>query len=146
MTFPVAKTDPKASHLSKTLKYAKPLVSCRFDPTGRYLFGASQDFAVVRWTLADDSMKVYKAHNSWVRGLEFSKDGKTIVSSGYDDRLFFWNVEDDREEPKPVREIVAHKGWIRAIALSPDGKWLASGGNDRIVKLWEMQPYFWTTN
>ena len=77
MMFPVAKTDPKAVHLSKTLKYEKPLVSCRFDPTGRYLFGASQDFSVVRWSLADDSMKVYKAHNSWVRGLEFSQDGKT---------------------------------------------------------------------
>ncbi|MBA63488.1 MAG: hypothetical protein CMJ76_14115 [Planctomycetaceae bacterium] len=139
MTFPAAKTDPKASHLSKTLKYAKPLVSCRFDPTGRYLFGASQDFSVVRWTLADDSLKVYKAHNSWVRGLEFSKDGKTIVSGGYDDRLFFWNVEDEREEPQPIREVVAHKGWIRAIAVSPDGKILASGGNDRIVKLWEME-------
>ncbi|MEC9095916.1 MAG: WD40 repeat domain-containing protein, partial [Planctomycetota bacterium] len=86
MPFPVAKTDPKACHLSKTLTYAKPLVSCRFDPTGRYLFGASQDFSVVRWTLADDSMKVFKAHDSWVRGLEFSKDGKTIISSGYDDR------------------------------------------------------------
>ena len=130
--------DPTATHVDKTWKYTSPLITCRFDPVGKYVFATAQDNTLIRWTLADGAMKVYKGHDSWIRDIEFSADGKTVVSSGCDDRLLFWDVEDAAEEPKPTREIHAHKGWIRSIQLSPDGKLLASGGNDRVVKIWNM--------
>ena len=114
--------DPTATHVDKAWKYTSPLITCRFDPAGKYAFATAQDNALIRWTLADGTMKVYKGHDSWIRDIEFSHDGKTVVSSGCDDRLLFWNVEETAEEPQPTREIHAHKGWIRSIQLSPDGK------------------------
>ena len=131
--------DPMATHVAVQWKYTSPLINCRFDPSGQYVFATAQDNAVIRWTVADGAMKVFQGHDSWARGIEFSQDGKIVVTSGCDDRLLFWNVADEAESPVPVREIHAHKGWIRSIQLSPNGTFLASGGNDRIVKIWNME-------
>ena len=129
--------DPKAVHVATQWKHGRPIISCRFDPTGEYLFACSEDNLIVRWEVATGKKVVMPGHETWARGIAFSNDGKTVVTSGYDDRLIWWNARD--EQPKPVRTVVAHDGWIRSIAVSPDGKWLVSGANDRLLKLWDMQ-------
>ena len=131
------KIDPKASHVAAQWKHGRPMISCRFDPTGEYLFGASEDNMIVRWEVATGKKVVMEGHDTWARGIAFSPDGKIVVTSGYDDRLIWWNARE--AQPKPIRTVVAHDGWIRTIAVSPDGKWLASGANDRLVKLWDLQ-------
>ena len=128
--------NPKQVHLTKELSHSAPLINCRFDPSGKFLFVTAEDRSIIRWGLADGNKVVFKGQDSWVRGLAFSKDGQTLVTSGFDDKLIWWPVND--ATPKPIREVTAHKGWIRALDVSPDGKLLASGGNDRIVKLWSM--------
>lgn len=113
-----------------------PLITCRFEPKGRYLFAAAEDRAIVRWDVASGAKIALRAHDSWAGALAFSPDGEMLVSAGYDDTLIWWPVA--TEKPEPVRKVKAHDGWIRAVAVSPDGKLLASAGNDRIVKLWNM--------
>lgn len=130
------KADPKQTHVAVEWSHDAPLINCRFDPKGRYVFATSEDRSVVRWELSSGKKAVLKAHDSWTRGLAFSRDGETVVSSGFDDTLIWWPVA--AEKPEPIRKVAAHKGWIRAVAASPDGKFLASGGNDRIVKLWNL--------
>ncbi len=129
--------DPKAAHVAAQWKHGRPIISCRFDPVGEYLFATSEDNHVVRWEVATGKKVVMPGHETWARGIAFSADGKTVVTSGYDDRLIWWNARD--EQPKPVRTVVAHEGWIRTIAVSPDGKWLVSGANDRLLKLWDLK-------
>lgn len=132
------KSDPKGTHLAKDLKYEAPLINCRFDPGGVHVFATAEDRAIVRWHLDSGERVVFpKEHDSWVRGLAFSKDGKTLVSSGYDDTLIWWSATE--KDPKPLRKLAAHKGWIRAVAVSPDGSLLASAGNDRVVRVWKME-------
>ncbi len=128
--------DPKQAKVDVQWKYESPLISCRFDPTGRFVFAAAEDFAIVRWDLAQGQPLAMKGHQSWPRGMVFSPDGQTLVTSGYDDCLIWWPVE--AEKPEPLNKVAAHKGWIRCLAISPDGKLLASGGNDKTVKLWNM--------
>ena len=130
------KTDPKKAHVAKEYKCEGPLMNGRFDATGKFLYVTSEDRTITRIELETDKRGMYEGHESWVRGLAFSKDGKSFVSSGFDDTLIWWPTEG--EKPKPTRTVKAHKGWIRAIATSPDGKLLASAGNDRVVKLWSM--------
>ncbi|MDB5344198.1 MAG: putative protein containing caspase domain protein [Schlesneria sp.] len=128
--------DPTKTHVSKTLPHTAPLVGCRFDPTGKYIFAGGEDNKIVRWELATGTKTELTAHESWVHSLVFSANGETLVSGGYDGRLIWWPAT--AEMPTPIRSVEAHQGWIRAIALSPDGKVLASCGNDLKVKLWNM--------
>lgn len=132
------KADPKATHVAREFEHGAPLINCRFDPTGKYVFATSEDRSVIRWTLDSESgdKVLMQKHDSWVRGIAFSPDGKTVVTSGFDDTLIWWPAT--AEKPEPIREVQAHKGWIRSVSVSPDGKLLASAGNDRIVKLWNM--------
>ena len=128
--------DPKASYVATEYKHAAPFITCRFDPRGRFLFGAAEDRAVLRWDLATGAVTTLLAHDSWVGDLAFTPDGETLITAGYDDTLMWWPVA--AEKPEPVRKVRAHDGWIRALAVSPDGKILASGGNDHTVKLWDL--------
>jgi WD40 repeat protein len=138
--------NPEKTHIVGALKYGKPLVSCRFDPTGRYLFAGSEDDTVQRWDLGGkpateaDLAKLkpvaFDGHDGWPFALAFSPDGKTLLTGGTDGRLIRWPASADK--PQPISTIPAHRGWVRSIAVSPDGKTVATAGNDRRVRLWSM--------
>ncbi|MCA9226524.1 MAG: WD40 repeat domain-containing protein [Planctomycetales bacterium] len=129
--------DPAQSHVAHTIKHASPLINCRFDPTGKFVFASAQDSRVWRWNVEGEPVaKEFAGHESWTNGMAFTSDGATLVTSGYDGRLVWWPAQDD--EPKPVRTVEAHSGWVRSVAVSPDNQLLVSGGNDRLVKLWNM--------
>ena len=136
------KADPTKTHVAQTLKHDSPLIACRFDPSGKYVFAGAEDSRVWRFALEDGAKTEYAGHESWIRAIAFSPDGKTLVSGGYDG-LLAWSAADaetpaENKPVEPLRTVEAHDGWIRAIAVSPDGALLASVGNDLVVRLWSM--------
>jgi len=138
---PKMKTDgqaqPKATHVSRTFAYGKPLLSARFDPTGKYLFASGQDYRISRFAFADGKRTdLPGAHESWVRGLAMTPDGKSLLTGGYDGQLVWWPAGADK--PEPTRKVAAHDGWVREVAVRPDGKLAATCGNDNLVKLWDI--------
>jgi WD40 repeat protein len=128
--------DPKQIYVSAEYKHEAPFITCRFDPKGRFLFGAAEDRSVVRWELSTGKATLFKGHDSWVGDLAFSPDGETLITAGYDDTLMWWPAS--AENPEPLRKVKAHEGWIRALAVSSSGKLLASAGNDCKVRLWNL--------
>lgn len=132
--------DVKATKVYRNWKHAAPLLGCRFDPTGRYVFASSMDHSIQRWDLQEDTHATLAGHESWLRGIGFSPDGKTVYSGGYDGRLCFWDRDAqpaaDDEPIQPVRTVDAHHGWIRWLAVHPDGQYIATAGNDLQIKLW----------
>lgn len=127
--------DVTKTHVSKDLTHNSPLISCRFDPSGKFVFVGSQDYNVWRLEIATGNKVAFPA-DAWVRGIAFSSDGQTVITAGYDGRLIWWPV--DADKPTPLRTVTAHSGWVRAIAVSPDGDLLASVGNDQVVRLWNL--------
>ena len=129
--------DPKAAHVAAELSSDSPLMACRFDPAGKYVFATAENRSIYRWELADPKKRIaFAAHDSWMFDLAITPDGQTLISAGGDDQLIWWPAAADA--PTPIRKVKAHEGWIRALAISPDGKLLASGGNDRVVRLWNI--------
>jgi WD40 repeat protein len=127
--------NPTRTRLAQELRHNSPLFSCRFDPTGRFVFAGAQDNAIHRWELATSRRVALAGHRSWIRGLAFLAEQRQLVSAGYDGRLLWWQA--DAENPTPLRTVEdAHRGWIRAVAVSPDGRTVATCGNDHLVKLW----------
>ena len=126
--------DPKLAHVAQELPAEAPLIACRFDPTGKFVFATSENRSIYRWELAGGKRIALTGHDSWVFDVIVSGDGKTLISAGGDDTLMWWPA--DADAPQPAKKVKAHDGWIRSLALSPDGKLLASGGNDRMVRTW----------
>jgi WD40 repeat protein len=72
-------------------------------------------------------------HGRYVNAVRLA--GNTVISGGYDNRLIFWNLQDNRE----IRTIAdAHGRQIRQLAVSPDGTKLASVADDMKCKLWNI--------
>jgi WD40 repeat protein len=128
--------DPKQAHVAAQWPAERPVVCCRFEPKGRFLFCGLESSSVQRFNLADGKRVAFAGgHESWVFSLAFSADGERTFSGGGDGRITAWETAADA--PQPIRKIEAHQGWIRAMSVSPDGSLLASGGNDRLVRIWE---------
>jgi WD40 repeat protein len=128
------KIDPAQTHPVQELKHTSPLIGCRIDPTGQFVFAGAQDNALVRWHLASSKKTVLAGHKSWLRGIAFAAKEKLVFSGDYSGKMLAWPAE--TEAPQPTRSVQAHAGFLRALAVSPDGKLLASCGNDHLVKLW----------
>ena len=129
--------DPTKTHVAKQLKHNSPIISCRFDKRGRYVFYGAQDNRVWRWDWRNGTKTELAAHDSWVRAIGCCPDNATLLTGGYDGRLIWWPV--DAEKPQPIRRITAHAGWLRSLAISPNGQFVATSGNDRLVKLWSVK-------
>ena len=129
-----AEFDPKQAHVVSEWKYTSPLINCRFDPSGQFVFSSAEDAHVQRWEFATGKHVLLEGHDSWVRDMVVSPDGKTVMTVGSDEQILYWPAAEP--SPKPIRKIKAHQGWIRCADVSADGKWLATGGNDGLVKVW----------
>jgi WD40 repeat protein len=121
------------------LRHNAPLIGCRFDPSGRFVFASSQDNTIQRWDLADRSKVAFTGHRSWVRALAFHANSRKLLSADYTGKIMVWNVE--AASPQPERIIDAHTGWARAIAMSPDQRRFSTCGNDNLVKLWNVADF-----
>jgi WD40 repeat protein len=64
--------DPTAARIEREWKHSSPLIGCRFDPSGRYLFASAQDYTVRRFDLLTGAATALAGHASWVRGLDFA--------------------------------------------------------------------------
>jgi WD40 repeat protein len=163
----VQKVEPEKTHVSLELKHAHPLVACRFDPVGRYVFATSEDETIQRWDLtappgsAAAQPAVFAAHDGWCFALAPAPDGRTLFTGGTDGKLIWWPAAEPVQmaakeapakvgpkdktarrrtglQPRPLRIVQGHEGWVRGLAVSPDGLLLASCGNDHRVRLWSM--------
>jgi WD40 repeat protein len=128
---PVA-IDPAKTKMVQELKHTAPLLGCRVDPSGRFVFAGAQEAILSRWELDGGKRTPLAGHKSWVRAIAFS--GATVFSADYSGKVIAWPIEGDK--PAPRWMVSAHKGFARALAVSPDGKTLASCGNDHLVRLW----------
>src|SRR5262249_4713878 len=122
------------TRMSLELRHNSPLIGCRFDPTGRFVFASAQDNTIQRWELADQRKTVLVGHRSWVRGLAFLPAQGKLLSADYTGKMFVW--PSDAKNPEPERVLDAHRGWCRAVAVTPDGTRFATCGNDHLVKIW----------
>jgi len=61
--------DPTAARVEREFRHASPLLGCRFDPSGRFLFATAQDNSIQRFDLVTGAKTALLGHASWGRGL-----------------------------------------------------------------------------
>ena len=81
------------------------------------------------------SEEVLVGHTAPVDSVDYSPDGRFIVSGSHDKTLKIWDAESGTE----IRTLTGHVSHIRVVAWSPDGRFILSGSGvqERLVKVWD---------
>jgi WD40 repeat protein len=92
---------------------------------------------LIWWPILDGEPKpirVIEAHSGWIRGVERSIDGKTLVSVGNDRMIRLWSIETGEK----IAEWPAHERHIYSAAFHPDGVHLATGDLLGKIHVWNL--------
>ncbi len=74
-------------------------------------------------------------HKAAIADVEFSADGRTLVTSSFDGAILLWDVATGNAlHPPPA----GHTARVLVTAFSPDGRTLASGSTDATIRLWDV--------
>jgi WD40 repeat protein len=103
-----------------------------FSPDGKTLASCSWDRTARLWDRDGKEVRLLK-HDSWLEGITFSPDGKSLaVACGWGGQVRLW----DLAKPDRPRWV----GWqpqSLKVAFSPDGKKLAGVGWEATVRIWD---------
>src|SRR5436305_13128763 len=75
------------------------------------------------------------SHDSPVRSVAYSPDGKTLASSSHDGTIKLWDVATSKE----LASLKGHNAGAVSVAYSPAGQMLASGSDDRTLMLCDVR-------
>ena len=115
--------------------HKSPIWRLAIDRTGKRMATASDDNTAKIWVWDVDKWKLDKTlpHDTAVRAVAFSPNGRTIVTASRKGALRLWDVETG----KPRYETQAHDGVVYGLVYSPDGRMIASSGGDKVIRLWD---------
>ena len=78
---------------------------------------------------------VLDAHGKHAQAVQFTRDGKRLVTSGQDAMVRVFTVPGFREE----RALAGHEKSVNSLSFSADGERLATAGSDPAVRLWSFR-------
>ncbi len=67
--------------------------------------------------------------------MQFSPDGRWLISGSIDETLRLWDVETGAE----IRRFDGHTGGVTSLDFSADGRYIASGASDGTIKVWDVE-------
>jgi WD40 repeat protein len=79
------------------------------------------------------SAAILEGHQGSVLSVEFSEDGRTLVSGSRDGTIKIWDVP----SRKLTRTLTGHGLNVFGVTFSPKGDLLASCGGDKMIRLWD---------
>ena len=71
--------EPAKTHQIAEFQHNRPLTHCRADLSGRFVFAGAEDLNVHRWNLQTGKKTTLTGHESWVRSIDFSPDGRWLA-------------------------------------------------------------------
>lgn len=111
-----------------------------FNPTKPQIPVGTRDRILI-WDYEANQTYILKGLLDDVLSLDFSPDGKRLVSSGLDGKIVIWDVE----KRTILTELLSGLGKCWGVNFSPDGKSIAVNDSDGYIHLLESEPVSETT-
>ncbi|MET9632817.1 hypothetical protein ABZX92_35720 [Lentzea sp. NPDC006480] len=132
-------SDPDHPVLTSTLTgFESATRRLRFRPDGKAL-AVAVDKTLTLWTYGDGEPRrqgVGSAHTGGIETLEFTPDGRSLATGGWDHLAVLWDVT-DLANPRKRAEFADFTAIVWGVGFSPDGTTLAATGDGR-TRLWDL--------
>ena len=80
-------------------------------------------------------LRLIEGHAEPILSLDFSPDGKTLLSASMDDTAALWNVGSGAMD----RRFIGHAGDVNAARFLTDGTGVVTASDDRTIKIWRTE-------
>ncbi|KAJ3361468.1 general transcription repressor [Kappamyces sp. JEL0680] len=116
-----------------------------FSPDGVYLATGAEDHVIRIWDIVNGRVKLkLNGHSQDIYSLDWTKDGKSIVSgsgdhtvkASLDEMIRVW----DLRTGYLLERFEGHQNSVYSVAFSPDGLSIVSGSLDQSLRLWDLSP------
>lgn len=106
----------------------------RFSPDGKFIAVWNDTDAVIFLleTINGNQLKSISVHSEAVYSVNFSPDGKYLLSGGKDATIRLWDVASGKE----IKQLIGHSSSVMTALFSPDGKNIISSSKDETIRLW----------
>ena len=109
------------------------MYSVAYSPDGKTL-AAGTEWDIRLWDVDTSQLRTLTGHRNIVRSIDFSRDGKWLVSGSWDGDVRLWDLKTGEGPPIPIGNVAAS-----TVVFAPNGKTLAvaDGGNGNVI-LWDI--------
>ena len=103
------------------------------------------------WEIAKKRLRhVFEGHEQEIYSLDFSNDGRYIVSGSGDETMRVWDLSDascrmitiETPTPRPASgsnpQNQNQDAGVISVSISPDGSMVAAGSLDSVIRIWEV--------
>jgi WD40 repeat protein/DNA-binding SARP family transcriptional activator len=105
-----------------------------FSPDGSLLGTASVDTGQISDLRSGAAVATLKGHESNVHSIDFSPDGRLVVTGSADGTARVWDVPSGRLR----LTLGGHSASVSDATFSPDGNLIATAGEDNTARLWDV--------
>jgi WD40 repeat protein len=113
------------------------IFSLDFDNTGRVLASGGRARQLNLWDpQACKFVGVLEGHTDSIQSVSFSPDGTLLVSSGFDNVVRVWNIQEQKEVGSPLR---GHKFIVQNAVFGKDNNTIFSGSLDKSIIVWDLK-------
>jgi WD40 repeat protein len=122
-----------ATNILKPLAFEWDIGFVAFSPDKKYItfIAACRDYNIRWFDLTGKLIKTFTGHTNEAISVSFSKDGKWIISTAWDNTVRIWDLNG------AVIAINDKETGIKTVAFSPDGQRVVTGSTDGTVKVWD---------
>lgn len=90
------------------------------------------------WNLKTrEVIRIISGHQSAVTDVEFSPDGKTLLTASRDGTARLWDIRNTRKLPIVLDD---HFDWVMTAAFNKEGTQIITGSKDNFIRIWEVDP------